>query len=133
LPTVADRIYVNFSVGRPAEGWIEGLATGGRLIFPLGVPTDAERPDAPRFARRGAAFAIDRTERGFAASWICPAFFVWGEGSGFSVTKASSEALERAFEDGGGEFVRKLSWRKPAEPMRCWFHDTDWSLGYDEA
>ena len=40
-----DIIYVNFATPRPADVWIDNLAVGGRLIFPLGVPR--ESPTAP--------------------------------------------------------------------------------------
>ncbi len=37
----ADVIYVNFATPRPADMWIDSLAVGGRLIFPLGVPRES--------------------------------------------------------------------------------------------
>ena len=58
--TSADGVYVNFAVARPADRWIEGLAAGGRLVFPLGVP-GPQRPDSGgRHSDRGAALRIER-------------------------------------------------------------------------
>jgi protein-L-isoaspartate(D-aspartate) O-methyltransferase len=57
-----DCVYVGFGAERPAAAWIDQLAPGGRLLFPLGVPLFASEPrrrDAftpwrrpPRRARR---------------------------------------------------------------------------------
>ena len=38
-----DVVYVNFATPRPADAWIDNLAVGGRLIFPLGVPREGPR------------------------------------------------------------------------------------------
>jgi protein-L-isoaspartate(D-aspartate) O-methyltransferase len=45
--TSADGVYVNFAVARPADRWIEGLAAGGRLVF----PARRSRPPAAGFRR----------------------------------------------------------------------------------
>jgi protein-L-isoaspartate(D-aspartate) O-methyltransferase len=127
----ADRIYVNFATSRPAPRWIEALPDGGRLVLPLGVPAPA-RPGVPRHARHGAAFAIERRGREFAAEWISPAFFIYAEGDLAEAREQDLAALETAFKSGGGDFVKSLVWRRRAEPGRCWFWSADWALAYDE-
>ncbi len=77
----ADAVYVNFSVERPAESWIDRLRPGGRLIFPLGVPRPKPSPWGGTHALHGAGFCITRQERGFAARWLGPAYFVCAEGA----------------------------------------------------
>ena len=56
-----DVVYVNFAIPHPAAPWIENLAMGGRLIFPLGVPRttrvdgqtlNADRHSGNAFERR---------------------------------------------------------------------------------
>ena len=129
----ADRIYVNYAVTAPAEAWIARLASAGRLVMPLGVPGQARRPRGPRFAQYGAAFLIERREGGFAASFICPAYFVHADGSAGETDEGALERLRTAFRSGGAEFVRSLVWRRAAEVPRCWFWSPEWSLSYDPA
>lgn len=127
----ADRIYVNFAVLTPQDRWINHLAQGGRLVFPLGVPGEPLRPAGPRFSRQGAAFRIERKERGFGASHICAAYFVHAEGSAGTWDEAQQERLQNAFRRSGAEFVRSLVWQQPADPSRCWICSPHWSLSYD--
>jgi len=126
-----DCIYVNFSVRRPADAWVDNLKTGGRLILPLGVP----RPDPSRsggiHALYGAGLCVERQETGFSARWLGAAFFVCAEGH-LAEDHGDGDALKAAFEKGGVEFVRSLQWKRPTSPDRCWFVGADWSLGYDE-
>ena len=128
----ADAVYVNFSVERPAESWIDRLRPGGRLIFPLGVPRPKPSPWGGTHALHGAGFCVTRQERGFAARWLGPAYFVCAEGA-LSQPGPERERLKAAFEGGGGDFVRSLSWREPVLPQRCWFAGSGWALSYDEA
>jgi protein-L-isoaspartate(D-aspartate) O-methyltransferase len=67
--TPAEGVYVNFAVSGPADRWIENLAPGGRLVFPLGVP-DPQRPNSGgRHCDRGAALRIERRGEGYAARY----------------------------------------------------------------
>lgn len=126
-----DCIYVNFAVLAPQERWIEQLASGGRLVIPLGVPGQSLRPAGPRFSRHGAAFLIQRKETGFSASHICPAYFVHADGNAGNIEKVDEERLRNAFQGPGAEFVRSFIWRSPADPAVCWVSAPQWSLCYD--
>lgn len=125
-------IYVNFSVGRPADPWIERLRPEGRLIFPLGVPRPKPSPWGGTHALYGAGFCVTRHGNGFAARWLNPAYFVCADGA-LSEPGSERETLKASFERGGVEFVRSLIWRDTAPPGRCWFTGAGWALSYDEA
>lgn len=127
-----DGVYVNFSVTRPAEAWVEHLKPGGRLIFPLGVPRPKPSPWGGTHALHGAGLCVTRQEGGFSVRWLGPAFFVCAEGE-LSQPGPEQEALRASFERGGIEFVRSLVWRDHAPPGRCWFTGSGWALSYDEA
>lgn len=131
IQTPADGIYVNFAVTRPAERWIEGLAPGGRLVFPLGVPGPRQPGLGGRHAERGAALRIERRGTGYAARAIGAAYFVCAEG-GDETDPDHLMRLRAAFDAGGLERVRSLIWKRPAPPGRSWFAGTDWALGEDE-
>ena len=127
-----DGIYVNCSVERPAEAWIEGLRPGGRLVFPLGVPRPKPSPGGGFHALHGAGFCVTREAGGLRARWLGHAYFVCAEGT-LSRPGPEREALKAAFEGGGIEFVRSLIWREPVLPQRCWFSGSGWALSYDDA
>lgn len=126
-----DAVYVNFSVERPAEAWIDALRLGGRLIFPLGVPRPKPSPWGGFHALYGAGFCVTRQASGLSARWLHPAYFVCAEGQ-LSRQGPERERLKASFERGGVEFVRSLIWREPALPERCWFTGSGWALSYDE-
>lgn len=126
----ADAVYVNFAVARPAKTWIDALAPGGRLIFPLGAPGRRHGTSGGRHAD-GGGFRIERRDGGFAAAWLGRAFFVCADGV-LAPLEGEREALNAAFESGGAEMVRSLRWMQPAEAGRCWFIGKGWSLSYDE-
>jgi protein-L-isoaspartate(D-aspartate) O-methyltransferase len=126
-----DCVYVNFLVQRPADSWVDRLAPGGRLIFPLGVPRPKRSPTGGTHTLYGAGLRIERKAAGFAARWLGPAYFVFAEGPLADVSEDGA-ALKAAFEKGGVEFVRSLRWKEPGKPGRCWFQSPDWSLSYDE-
>ena len=113
----ADGVYVNFAVARPADRWIEGLAAGGRLVFPLGVPGPQRPNSGGRHSDRGAATAM---RRGRSAP-----YFVRAEGE-FEADPEEVERLRVAFDAGGLDTVRSLIWKRPALSDRCWFAGKDW-------
>jgi len=126
-----DAVYVNFSVERPAEAWIDCLKPEGRLIFPLGLPRSKPSPRGGTHALHGAGLRVTRHADGLAVQWLNRAFFVWAEGE-LSKPGPEREALQAAFEGGGIEFVRSLIWQQAAPPGRCWFTGSGWALCYDE-
>jgi protein-L-isoaspartate(D-aspartate) O-methyltransferase len=128
----ADGIYVNCSVERPAEAWIDGLRPGGRLVFPLGVPRPKPSPGGGSHTLHGAGVCVTREAGGLSARWLGPAFFVCAEGQ-LSQPGPERDRLKASFEAGGMEFVRSLIWREPVLPQRCWFAGSGWALSYDEA
>ncbi|SCY46640.1 protein-L-isoaspartate O-methyltransferase family protein [Microvirga guangxiensis] len=126
-----DAVYVNFSVERPAEAWIDHLKHDGRLIFPLGLPRSKPSPWGGTHAIHGAGLRVTLREKGLAVQWLNRAFFVCAEGE-LSIAGQERQALQAAFEGGGIEFVRSLIWRQVPPPGRCWFTGSGWALCYDE-
>lgn len=126
----SDCIYVNFAVLRPAEAWLDRLAPGGRLIFPLGLPTGPRGVRRRRRGLHGASFLIERRDEGFAASWLGHVSFVSAEGA-LAGSEADELALAVALEKGGAEFVRSLRLGRTPAPERCWLCGEGWSLSYD--
>jgi protein-L-isoaspartate(D-aspartate) O-methyltransferase len=125
-----DRIYVNFGVARPASAWLERLAPEGRLVFPLGVARPGVHGPRARFAAEGAALLVERRGEGFAASFVCTAWFILAEGA-LRGDEAAQSALYRAFERGCIEFVKSLRLGEPTDPARCWYWTPEWSLSFD--
>jgi protein-L-isoaspartate(D-aspartate) O-methyltransferase len=130
--TPADGVYVNFAVSRPADRWIEGLAPGGRLVFPLGVPGPKRGNSGGRHSDRGAALRIERRGDACAARAVSAAYFVCAEG-GFEADAEEAERLRAAFDAGGLDTVHSLIWKRPAPLDRCWFAGKDWALCRDDA
>jgi protein-L-isoaspartate(D-aspartate) O-methyltransferase len=126
-----DCIYVNFSVERPADAWLERLKPGGRLIFPLGVPDATRTARRGRHAFYGLGLLIERVAGGFSAKSLGNAFFVCAEGE-LAAEKDERAALVAAFKKGGAESIRSLRWRQPPAPERSWFVGSGWSLSYDD-
>ncbi|WP_243369176.1 protein-L-isoaspartate O-methyltransferase family protein [Microvirga solisilvae] len=126
-----DAIYVNFSVERPAEAWIEHLKPEGRLIFPLGLPRAQPSLRGGTHTMYGAGLRVERRAKGLAVQWLGHASFVCAEGE-LSNPASERRALQAAFESNSVEFVRSLIWRKPAPLGRCWFTGSGWALSYDE-
>ncbi|MGJ3263863.1 MAG: protein-L-isoaspartate O-methyltransferase family protein [Salinarimonas sp.] len=132
-----DVVYVNASVERPAPAWLDRLAAGGRVLFPLGLAGE-DKPGSP-LARTGSGIGLLARRRGaedaiLAARAIGPAQFVRAESDAGALTATPDEreALRRALRGGGAEFVRSLRWRIPASPSGTWHAGPDWSLSYEE-
>ena len=118
-------------MARPSDRWIEGLAAGGRLVFPLGV-SGPQRPNSGgRHTYRGAALRIERRGDGYPARAVSTAYFVCAEGE-LEANPEEVERLRAAFEAGGLDTVRSLIWNRPALSDRCWFAGKDWALSRDE-
>ncbi len=126
---VVDGIYVSFAVAAPAARWLDRLAPGGRLIFPLGVPQGGWH--GVRYADRGAMLAVTRQGGAYAARFICPVAFVFGVADAGATKPDDLVRLERAFRSGRMGEVRSLVRNGATDPQRCWFLGADWSLSYD--
>ncbi len=111
-------VYVNFAVSRPADRWIEGLAPGGRLVFPLGAPGPQRPNSGGRHSDPGAALRIERRGDAYAARAVSAAYFVCAEGE-FEPDREELERLRAAFEAGGIDTVRSLIWQAhcPIRPL----------------
>lgn len=119
-----DAVYVNFAIHFLVDAWVERLRVGGRLILPLGVPdVDARGPTG--LASYAGFFLFRREEHGYAAEYLCPVAFVWGE----AVKRAldSYRRLEAAFYKGGMDQVRALRWKGPRQGKE-WYSEVDWGL-----
>ncbi len=121
-----DAVYVNFAAHRPADAWVERLKVDGRLILPLGVP-DVDAAGPTGLASCAGFFLFRRGEHGFAAEYLGPVAFVWGEAikGGFDCYRR----LEAAFHAGGADKVRALRW-KTERQGREWYSEADWGLAF---
>ncbi|MEB2846204.1 methyltransferase domain-containing protein [Rhizobiales bacterium RZME27] len=125
----ADVIYANFALDHPPAAWIDNLASGGRLLFPFGVPTiEAGRPTA--FSRWAAFLMIDRRPRAFGAQFLAPVSFIWAEGQE-PAPEGRHEALAEAFKRRNLARVRSFRWCVPAAGEE-WYGEDDWGLSFDE-
>lgn len=124
----ADVIYANFALDHPPAPWIDNLATGGRLLFPFGVPVvDKSRS----FSRWAAFLMIDRRPRGFGARFLAPVSFIWAEGQE-PAPDGRHAALAEAFKNRGLSRVRSFRWRTPPTGEE-WYGEDGWGLSFDEA
>jgi protein-L-isoaspartate(D-aspartate) O-methyltransferase len=121
----ADIVYVNFATPQPAATWIDKLAVGGRLIFPLGVPRDT--PGASR-GLNALALLITRLDAGYAATALGPVSFVYAEGSRGAL---DTRALAHSLTSGGWENIRSLVWNDSPASGSYWFAGSAWALSFD--
>jgi protein-L-isoaspartate(D-aspartate) O-methyltransferase len=115
LPT-ADIVYVNAGITQPNWAWLDALAPGGRLLFPL-----------QQLGGRGAMLLVEKPGQGGSA-W--PARFLFR--SRFIACQARQDdqagrALTAAFERGGWREVRSLRLAGPPDSS-CWFDGGPWWL-----
>jgi protein-L-isoaspartate(D-aspartate) O-methyltransferase len=103
----ADVVYVNFATPRPADAWIDNLAVGGRLIFPLGVPREGLRGGG-RSGLNALAVLVTRLDEGYAASGLDAVSFVFAEGES-SPSSDMVARLQRSLERGAGTRSGALS------------------------
>lgn len=120
-----DAVYVNFAIHRPSPAWVDNLAPGGRLVFPLCAPRRDERNRLGLHSARGGLFLFERLPGEYRARCLSPASFVWGEGVTGSAERY--DALHAAFRRGGVENIRRLRWKTKSEENE-WYSDEDWGL-----
>lgn len=125
-----DAVYVNFASDRPADRWIEGLRSGGSLLFQLGSPMRSPEVGGPIYGN-GGAFLVRREVQGFSAQYLLRTAFIFSEGD-LSARDSSSgrDTLQAAFQNGPAEQVQSLLWKELIDPEQCWFVGNDWALSY---
>jgi protein-L-isoaspartate(D-aspartate) O-methyltransferase len=106
-----DGIYVSAGAASLPPSWLDGLKTGGRLLFPL-VPAEAE----------GAILHVTRGAAGYSAKFLAKARF-------YPCIGAQPEApeLRAAFVRGDLGRVRSLI-RGELVDSTCWYHGSGWWL-----
>lgn len=109
----AEIIYANACATHPPRAWLEALALGGRLLFPL----------AGGFAI-GGMLLITRTHGGFDARFICPAAFIACIGA---QDEAMAKRLGEAFARGDYLTVRSLRLDTPPDDS-AWVSGDGWWL-----
>jgi protein-L-isoaspartate(D-aspartate) O-methyltransferase len=110
---VADVIYVNAGTPRVISRWIEALAEGGRLIFPLTVDF-----------QMGGMLLVTRTNGQFTARFTSRAAFIPCLGT---EDPKSADALNQAYRGGGWDDVRSLILTQSPDSS-CWLEGDGWWL-----
>jgi len=115
----AGAIYVNAGATAPLDVWLDALAPGGRLLFPL---TDE--------AGRGGMLLVTRSgSAGWAARLVSGAAFIDLIGGRES---NAARAVRAAFRSGGADEVRSL-WRDDRKDAGDWLRGDGWRLSREEA
>jgi protein-L-isoaspartate(D-aspartate) O-methyltransferase len=125
-----DVLYVSFATPRPADAWIDNLAVGGRLIFPLGVPREGPRGGG-RIGLNALAVIVKRLDEGYAATGLDPVSFVFAEGES-SASFDQVGRLQSSLERGGWDKIRSLVWNRTADEATCWCVGDGWALSFEE-
>jgi protein-L-isoaspartate(D-aspartate) O-methyltransferase len=124
----ADVIYVNAGCTLPAEGWLDRLADGGRLILPLTSNEGFGGGPPERIVSAGAVFRIERRGQDYLAKWISPVAIFPCAGSR---DDRSERLLADAFARGGWERVTRLYRNRDIADENCWVRGPEWCLAYD--
>ncbi len=125
----ADVIYVSYGIAAPSPPWLDRLADGGRLLFPLCTPRGALSATRHWQGAEGVGILVERTGCGFAARSLDRCSFVYGDAA--AVPSLDRALLDQAFRRGGWGRVRSLVRGAAADPTRCWYAGSDWGLCYD--
>lgn len=126
----ADVVYVSFGIAAPATAWLDRLALGGRLLFPLCVPRGRVSAGHGWHGAEGVGLLVERTEAGFAVRTLERCGFVYAEGA-VKVSQLDLNLLDQAFRRGGWGRVRSLVRGPAIDPTRLWYAGKDWGLCYD--
>ncbi len=125
-----DVVYVSYGIAAPFPAWLDRLAPGGRLLFPLCAPRGALSQARRWHGAEGVGLLVERTAAGFAARTLDRCGFVYAEGAS-PVSHIDCELLDQAFRRGGWGRVRSLVTGEAVDPTRCWYTGTGWALCYD--
>lgn len=125
-----DVVYVSYGIATPSPAWLDRLALGGRLLFPLCAPRGALSQTRRWHGAEGVGLLVERTDAGFAARTLDRCGFVYAEGPS-RASCVDCDLLDQAFRRGGWGRVRSLVIGDAVDPTRCWYAGTGWGLCYD--
>ncbi|MDA0341432.1 MAG: hypothetical protein O3B74_07535, partial [Proteobacteria bacterium] len=111
---ISDLVYVNAGAPRVVTAWLDALADGGRLIFPLTAGFSM-----------GSMLLVTRHGGAFAARFTSPASFIPYIGA---EDPGADERLSLAYRSGAAQDVKSLL--RGAEPPddSCWLAGDGWWL-----
>ncbi|BCP52809.1 O-methyltransferase [Kaistia sp. 32K] len=115
----ADLVVASAGATHPLALWLDALAPGGQLLFPM---TSAFGPGAMLLVTR-------RTGTAHAAEFLCGAAFIAFVGAR---DEAIGRRLASALSRDGGDPVRSLRRDEHAEEASCWLHGRGWCLSRRE-
>lgn len=125
-----DVVYVSFGIAAPPPPWLDRLALGGRLLFPLCAPRGRISAGHGWHGAEGVGLLVTRTRDGFAARSLERCSFVYAEGA-VKVSHLDCDRLDQAFRRGGWGRVASLVRGAAIDPKRCWYVGDGWALCYD--
>lgn len=111
---ISDIVYVNAGAPRVMTPWLDSLADGGRLIFPL---TSGDH--------MGGMLLVTRRKDRFEARFVCRAAFIPCIGA---EDPGASERLKQAYAAGGFEGIRSLVQGPEKPDSTCWLAGDGWWL-----
>jgi protein-L-isoaspartate(D-aspartate) O-methyltransferase len=115
----ADLVVASAGATHPLASWLDALAPGGQLLFPM---TSDYGPGAMLLVTRRAA-------GGWGAEFLCGAAFIAFVGArDASVSRRLAKALSRD----GGDPVRSLRRDTHGPDATCWLHGEGWCLSRRE-
>lgn len=119
-PDSADAIFVNAGATHPLPVWLDALADGGRLIFPLTVSNDAS------VIGFGQMLRVERRGRNdLEAHFLSPVGIYPCSGAR---SAEANERLRGAFSCGGEAEVARLREDAHAADDDCWLHADEFCL-----
>jgi protein-L-isoaspartate(D-aspartate) O-methyltransferase len=109
-----DIVYVSAGATRPPDAWLDALAPGGRLLFPL----------TPNVGLGGMLLVTRVTENSFDARFVQPATFIYCEGARDS---SEGDKLAEAYKLGKWPQVKSLRRDVPPDDS-SWYAGEGWWL-----
>jgi protein-L-isoaspartate(D-aspartate) O-methyltransferase len=112
-------IFINAGATHPQPLWLNRLAPGGRLLFPLTV---CQRSGG---IGGGYMLRVARMEKRYAARFLSPVGIFSCEGAR---ERDAESRLHRAYGRGEHELVQELRLDAHAADSTCWLHEAWWCL-----